>query len=219
MTSEKELRLILLGPPGAGKGTQADKLTEEYGVPHLSTGDILRAVVASGSPLGQKLKSVLDAGKLVDDELVGEMVEDKLKKPECKKGFLLDGFPRTIRQAEILADIMSRNNYHLNAVIEFAIDDQLLLRRITGRLVHVASGRSYHEDFNPPKVPMKDDVTGEPLIRRTDDNADALKKRLEVYHSQTRPLVEYYTKAGLLKTLDASQPPEAVYQELKRYIE
>jgi len=210
------IRAVLLGPPGSGKGTQSPRLKEQYSVCHLATGDLLRAEIGSGSGLGQEIKTVIDQGKLVSDELVLRMVADNLDKPACKNGFLLDGFPRTIGQAEKLDVMLEKRKEPLDAVVEFAIDDSLLVRRICGRWFHLASGRSYHEEFHPPRVPGKDDVTGEVLVKRNDDNAEVLKKRLEQYHNLTSPLVEYYRARNLHSKVDASQSANAVFADIQK---
>ncbi|KJE97693.1 adenylate kinase isoenzyme 2 [Capsaspora owczarzaki ATCC 30864] len=214
-SSKRGIRAILIGPPGAGKGTQAPLLKKEFCVCHLATGDLLRAAVAAGTDVGKKAKPIMDAGKLVPDEVLIDLIQENLVKPECKNGFILDGFPRTVTQAEKLDEMLDHKKQNLDRVLEFKIDDALLVRRVTGRLIHSASGRSYHEEFHPPKVAMTDDITGEPLERRSDDNAETLKRRLAAYHQQTAPLVEYYNKKNILSTLDASQPAEQVWSTIR----
>ena len=200
------LRMVLIGPPGAGKGTQAPNLKEKYCACHLATGDMLRSQVSKGTDLGKEAKKIMDQGGLVSDEIMVGMIKSELSNnPECKNGFILDGFPRTIPQAEKLDSMLIKMEKPLQKAIELKIDDELLVNRITGRLVHPSSGRSYHKLFNPPKVEMKDDITGEPLIQRSDDNVDALKKRLVTYHQQTEPIVDYYKKSGIWAGVDASQ--------------
>jgi len=184
------MRLILLGAPGAGKGTQAAHITQKYGIPQISTGDMLRAALKAGTPLGLEAKRFMDAGALVPDEVIIGLVKDRITQGDCAKGFLFDGFPRTIPQAEA----MKLAGVALDYVVEVAVDDAEIIRRLSGRRVHVGSGRTYHVTFNPPKIAGQDDVTGEPLIQRDDDKEDTIRKRLEVYHSQTKPLVEYYSR-------------------------
>ncbi len=184
------MRLILLGAPGAGKGTQAAHITEKYGIPQISTGDMLRAAVKAGTPMGLEAKKFMDAGALVPDEVIIGLVKERIKQADAAKGFLFDGFPRTIPQA----DAMKAAGVNLDYVIEVDVDDSEIVKRLSGRRVHVGSGRTYHVVFNPPKVAGKDDVTGEDLIQREDDKEATIVKRLEVYHSQTKPLVAYYSK-------------------------
>jgi adenylate kinase len=184
------MRLILLGPPGAGKGTQAGFIKDAYGIPQISTGDMLRAAVKAGTPLGLAAKKVMDSGSLVSDDIIIGLVKDRLQQPDCAKGYLFDGFPRTIPQADAMKDAGVRIEY----VLEILVPDQAIIERMSGRRVHVASGRTYHLKFNPPKVAGKDDLTGEPLIQRDDDNEATVRNRLEVYHAQTEPLVAYYTQ-------------------------
>jgi adenylate kinase len=182
------MRLILLGPPGAGKGTQANFIREKYGIPQISTGDMLRAAVKAGTPLGTEAKKVMDAGHLVSDDLIIGVVAERLKEPDCKGGYLFDGFPRTIPQAETLR----KAGVPLDYVLEIDVPDEEIIERLSGRRTHPASGRSYHLKFHPPKVEGKDDVTGEPLIQRDDDREETVRNRLEVYRRQTSPLIGYY---------------------------
>jgi len=184
------MRLILLGAPGAGKGTQAAFICQKYGIPQVSTGDMLRAAVKAGTPLGVEAKKVMDAGGLVSDDIIIGLVKERIAQPDCAKGFLFDGFPRTIPQAEA----MKAAGVKLDVVLEIDVPDAAIIERMSGRRVHVTSGRTYHVKFNPPKVPAKDDVTGEDLIQRDDDKEETVRKRLQVYQSQTRPLVEYYAR-------------------------
>lgn len=184
------MRLILLGPPGAGKGTQAAYIKERFGIPQISTGDMLRAAVKAGTPLGVAAKKVMDAGGLVSDDIIIGLVKDRLRDPDTASGYLFDGFPRTIPQAEALKQAGVAIDY----VLEIDVPDADIIDRMSGRRVHVSSGRTYHVRFNPPKSEGIDDVTGEPLIQRDDDREDTVRKRLEVYHAQTRALVEYYSR-------------------------
>lgn len=188
--ADRSLRLILLGAPGAGKGTQAAFITQRYGIPQISTGDMLRAAVKAGTPLGLEAKKVMDAGGLVPDDVIIGLVRDRIAAPDCANGFLFDGFPRTIPQAEA----MKKAGVAIDFVVEVDVDDAEIIKRMSGRRVHLASGRTYHVVFNPPRVAGKDDVTGEDLVQRDDDREETVRKRLAVYHSQTKPLVEYYVR-------------------------
>lgn len=186
------MRLILLGPPGAGKGTQAGFITQKFSIPQISTGDMLRAAVKSGSALGLAAKTVMEAGQLVSDDIIIGLVKERLKEPDCAKGCLFDGFPRTIPQAQAMRDAGVAIDY----VLEIQVPDEEILTRMGGRRVHLASGRTYHVKFNPPKLDGRDDITGEPLIQREDDQEETVRKRLDVYHAQTSRLVDYYAKWG-----------------------
>lgn len=194
------MRLILLGAPGAGKGTQATFLCQKYGIPQVSTGDMLRAAVKAGTPLGIEAKKVMDSGGLVSDDLIIALVKERIAQPDCAKGFLFDGFPRTIPQAEA----MRAAGVKIDAVLEIDVPHEAIIERMSGRRTHQPSGRTYHVKYNPPKVAGKDDVTGEDLIQREDDKEETVKKRLEVYQSQTRPLVDYYSQWAA--TGDAQAP-------------
>ncbi|WEN43103.1 Adenylate kinase [Thauera sp. GDN1] len=184
------MRLILLGPPGAGKGTQANFIKEKFGIPQISTGDMLRAAVKAGTPLGLEAKKVMDAGGLVSDDIIIGLVKDRLQQDDCKSGYMFDGFPRTLPQADAMKDA----GVPIDFVLEIDVPDAEIVERMSGRRAHLASGRTYHVKYNPPKVEGKDDVTGEDLVQRDDDKEETVKKRLDVYHSQTKPLVEYYSK-------------------------
>ncbi len=194
------MRLILLGAPGAGKGTQAAFICRQYGIPQISTGDMLRAAVKVGTPLGVAAKKVMDAGGLVSDDIIIGLVKERITQPDCVNGFLFDGFPRTIPQA----DAMKAAGVRLDLVLEIDVPDEAIIERMGGRRVHPPSGRTYHVKFNPPKVAGKDDATGEPLIQRDDDAEATVRKRLDIYHSQTRPLVDYYAQWSA--TGDAAAP-------------
>jgi len=209
------MRIILLGPPGAGKGTQANNLTRDYGLVQLSTGDMLRAAVKSGTEIGLKAKAVMDAGELVSDEIVAGIVKERIQQPDCANGFMLDGFPRTQVQAELLDQMLAELGVGIDRVVEFQVDDEAVVRRISGRRIHQSSGRTYHVEFKPPKQEGRDDVTGEPLIQREDDNAETVQNRLNAYHEQTAPLVSYYTEKGDLVSIDGMQSPEEVYSSLR----
>jgi adenylate kinase len=183
------MRIILLGGPGAGKGTQANYIKEKFNIPQISTGDMLRAAVKAGTPLGLAAKKLMDAGALVSDDVIIGLVKERIQQPDCAQGFLFDGFPRTIPQADAMKDA----GVDIDSVVEIDVADEEIIRRMSGRRVHLNSGRTYHVVFNPPKVAGKDDVTGEDLIQREDDHEETVRKRLEVYHAQTEPLVAYYS--------------------------
>ncbi|WKE64434.1 adenylate kinase [Gallaecimonas kandeliae] len=209
------MRIILLGAPGAGKGTQAQFLMKKFGIPQISTGDMLRGAIAAGTPLGLEAKKVMDAGQLVSDDIIIGLVKERINQDDCKNGFLLDGFPRTIPQADAMKD----NGVAIDVVIEFDVADEVIVERMSGRRVHPASGRVYHVTYNPPKVEGKDDETGEDLVIRADDEVETVRKRLAVYHEQTEPLIGYYqteAKAGNNRYLkiDGTKPVEEVSQLL-----
>jgi adenylate kinase len=194
------MRLILLGGPGAGKGTQATFLCQKYGIPQISTGDMLRAAVKAGTAVGQAAKKVMDAGALVSDDIIVSLVKERIAQPDCANGFLFDGFPRTITQAEAIKNA----GVKIDVVLEIDVPDATIIERMGGRRAHLASGRTYHVTFNPPKVAGVDDVTGEPLVQRADDSEETVKKRLLVYHAQTSPLIDYYNRWAA--TGDAAAP-------------
>ncbi|TXH95784.1 MAG: adenylate kinase [Rheinheimera sp.] len=213
------MRIILLGAPGAGKGTQAQFLMNKYGIPQISTGDMLRAAIKEGTAMGLAAKQVMDAGQLVSDEIIIGLVKERIAKPDCAKGFLLDGFPRTIPQADAMKD----NGVLVDHVIEFDVPDDVIVERMSGRRVHPASGRVYHVTYNPPKVAGKDDVTGEDLVIRDDDKEETVRKRLGVYHEQTEPLVGYYrnqAEQGMTQYhhLDGTQAVDAVSKILSELL-
>lgn len=209
------MKIILLGAPGAGKGTQAQFIMNKYSIPQISTGDMLRAAIKSGSELGKKAKVLMDAGQLVPDDLIIALVKDRVAQDDCRKGFLLDGFPRTIPQA----DALKSAGIDIDFVLEFDVPDDVIVERMSGRRVHLASGRTYHIVYNPPKVEGKDDITGEDLVIRADDKAETVLDRLKVYHSTTKPLVDYYTKEAQAGNthyhrLDGTLPVETVSAKL-----
>ena len=213
------MNLIILGPPGAGKGTQAAFIASEQNIPHISTGDMLREAIKNGTELGLQAKAVMDAGNLVSDELIIELVKERISQEDCKNGFLFDGFPRTIPQAEALQE----NNVDINGVIELVIADEEIIKRMSGRRIHLASGRTYHVDFNPPKKPGLDDETGEELIIRKDDEPETVKDLLKVYWTQTQPLIEYYsnfknTSDFKYLTVDGTLTVEEIKNNIKDFL-
>lgn len=209
------MRIILLGPPGAGKGTQAQTLTKAFSIPQISTGDMLRAAIKEGTPLGLKAKEVMDAGQLVSDDIIIGLVKERIAADDCKNGFLFDGFPRTIPQAQALVDA----GITIDGVVELQVPDEKIVKRMSGRRVHLASGRTYHIVYNPPKVEGKDDVTGEDLVIRADDEEATVRSRLEVYHTQTEPLVAFYKDLAdkgqtSFMAVDGNRPVETIAQEV-----
>jgi len=209
-------KLILLGPPGAGKGTQADLICDSLDIPKISTGDMLREAIASGTELGKRVAGVLNSGSLVSDEIIGSIIVERIKKDDCKNGFLFDGVPRTIGQATMLVDM----DVSFSHVIEIQVNEEVIIDRMSGRRFHIASGRSYHLDFNPPKKADRDDLTGEPLVQREDDKPETVKKRLDVYQEETKPLSEFYdTKSKnselIYFTVDGSGSVESVFESIK----
>ena len=213
---KKNIHIILLGPPGCGKGTQAQKLIREFGFVQLSTGDMLRAAISKGTEIGMQAKSIIDKGELVSDEIVIGIVRDRIFSTECECGYMLDGFPRTLAQAEKLDQILSDRNQKIDVVIRLCIPDEIAIRRIAGRRFHITSGRSYNIEFNPPKIEGRDDITGEKLVQREDDKEEIVQSRLNTYHELTEPLVRYYQKQGILKAIDGTGSPENIYAEIKQ---
>jgi len=208
------MNLVFLGPPGVGKGTMASRLAENKAIPHISTGDMFRAAVNNQTELGKKAKAIMDAGDLIPDELTIDLVKERLGQSDAQNGFILDGFPRTIRQADALAGIAT-----IDKVVRFDLDESDIVKRLSGRRVHKPSGRTYHVLYNRPKEQGKDDVTGEPLIQRPDDQEEAIRNRLAVYTEQTAPLVDYYEKKGKLVAVDASPSPDEVFGKLVAALE
>lgn len=216
------MRLILLGPPGSGKGTQAQYIMERYEIPQISTGDMLRKSVADKTPLGDQIKSIMDSGNLVSDDIIIKLVQDRIKQPDTKKGFLLDGFPRTVRQAQAL----SASGLKIDKIVELEISDDEIVRRLSGRRVHPGSGRVYHIEFQPPSREGVDDVTNEPLVQRPDDKEETVRKRLLIYHAQTKQVSTYYMGLTLADSenapeyvkINAEQPPLVVCDEIFRHL-
>ncbi|MGY4691800.1 adenylate kinase [Salibacterium sp. K-3] len=212
------MNLILMGLPGAGKGTQAENIVEKYGIPHISTGDMFRAAIKEESELGQKAKSYMDAGELVPDEVTVGIVRERLAKPDCDKGFLLDGFPRTVPQAEALEGILSDLNKSLDYVLNIEVDKDRLERRLTGRRVSPTSGKTYHIEFNPPQQEGICDEDGSELIQRDDDKPETVRKRLDVNIEQQQPLIDFYNEKGYLRNIDGDQDIDKVFQDIEELL-
>ncbi|EGR29184.1 hypothetical protein IMG5_161340 [Ichthyophthirius multifiliis] len=208
-------RLVLIGLPGAGKGTHSYNLQKKFCLCQLSTGDLLRTEVRNGTPLGKQAKSIMQKGELVSDDIILNIVKYNLMKPECSKGAILDGFPRTLQQAQKFDEILKNEGLNIWKALYFKIDDSVILERLGGRIVHLPSGRTYHLKYNPPQIPYCDDVTGEQLVQRPDDKPETIKTRLENFHSQTKPMLEYYEKQGLLATINAQSSITNVWRQIK----
>ncbi len=213
------MNIILLGPPGSGKGTQAKNITSEYGYVQLSTGDMLRSGYCSDSKIGRELKAVMDGGNLVSDEIVIGIVEERIFQNESATGYMLDGFPRNKAQAKKLDAMLAGKNQQIDMVLRLLVKDEVLVQRIAGRRFHLESGRSYHVEFNPPEISGKDDLTGDYLIQRADDNEDVIKSRLEIYREQTEPLVKYYEEKSVLVSIDGLGTPDEIFARIKTAFE
>ena len=209
------MKVIMLGAPGAGKGTQAKMIADEYGIPHISTGDIFRANIKNGTELGKKAKTYMDKGELVPDALVVDLIMDRFKQDDCKNGYVLDGFPRTIPQAEALDAALEKNGEHVDFAVDIEVPDENIIARMGGRRACVGCGATYHVRYNPPKVEGICDVCGQKLILRDDDKPETVKNRLNVYHTQTQPLIDYYKKKNILKTVDGTQDMNKVFADIK----
>ncbi len=212
------MKIIMLGAPGAGKGTQAKKIADLCKVPHISTGDIFRANIKQGTELGKKAKTYMDAGELVPDELVCDLVVDRIQQDDCTEGFILDGFPRTIPQAEALTNALNAIEQKMEYALNIDVPDENIIRRMAGRRACVGCGATYHVEFNPPKVTDVCDVCGEKLILRDDDKPETVKNRLNVYHEQTKPLIDYYEKQGIVHTIDGTQTMEEVFSDIRKIL-
>ncbi|SHG74903.1 Adenylate kinase [Thermosyntropha lipolytica DSM 11003] len=213
------MNIILMGPPGAGKGTQAEKIKASYPIPHISTGDMFREAVSNGTPLGMEAKKYMDEGKLVPDEVTIGIVKERLMQPDCASGFLLDGFPRTVVQAEALDQLLAEIGKKLEAAINIQVPDEILIERVTGRVTCKECKTVYHLKFNPPAKENVCDRCGGELVARSDDRGDIVKKRLEVYNEQTNPLIEYYAKTGILYNIDGNRGTEEVFADIKKVLE
>lgn len=213
------MRLVLLGPPGAGKGTQASAITKKYNIPHISTGDIFRLNIKEGTDLGKKAKEYMDKGLLVPDDIVVSIVKDRLTKDDCKDGFLLDGFPRTVNQADALDIELEKMGFKLDKVINIDVEKDELINRAIGRRICKKCGATYHVEFNPPKQSGKCDVCGEGLYQRDDDTEETVSRRIEVYLKETKPLIDYYTKKGIILNIDGKQSIEKVYEDIVKSLE